>query len=517
MNIKFLFLLFVILHHVNMHILNASASDDEEFLRQSYLQLNVLLAESKPRILIVKNSTGAPITLRMEEIYHRQFTEEDFSTNRDVMVTFHSRYQVLSVAGDTRKRLLPQAFIKPYRVESPENAIRLASSRIISSQEIETIETTRGAHISKISCEPPEKYIYATLSEDKIKLFISNDRLAHTVLSENYAKNLYELAMPRVPSVPFATWFFSTVFPEHALKGQQKSLQTKENFYQKIQRTHQLGSEKIANSALTFFLSPQIPLVTHTFFPTRNTPLLNENQKRWFERSIQTLPKEKGWKHYIWVSVDPDTIKFEDLGGVYGDVEIKNIGELTGVQNHINKLIQNFPQEAAAILKYSALMQYGGVTRSVDTEIIQDITVFNMMFGFYAGLEMESTLMVDSKILGAESQHPTIARALDLAIYHTQAHIENSFNTENLALQRTAPQYLQKINKLSNDQKYHFKYGNGILSIAFHQCGLAKRDMIFDPEVFSPKKKPLTLTPSDASQFLLRPETHVISYVEGLS
>ena len=159
-------------------------------------------------------------------------------------------------------------------------------------------------------------------------------------------------------------------------------------------------------------------------------------------------------------------------------------------------------------MQYALLAVHGGVIRSVNTEIIQDLTPFNKIFSFYAELDASTARVIDIGVMAAAPEHPLIMRALDLARYHTIK----------------TPSYISGIPKsrLFNNAEdraltlYHVKYGSGALSIAFQQHAEARRDMIFSPLTFSPLRTSSDILSYEDQRLDLTPGMYAINYAEVL-
>ncbi len=505
MKIVFLILFYAFFIQLRLEAAEAKAFISEETTENSKLHrsLNDVLAELKLEIIDVENRTNAPVTLKVYDFYHETFDEEDFASELAVLAIFDHRYQVVNTIGraGSEKNSLSQVFIKPYRDKSEKTATVLLSNMTILPGARETIRAIESSYIGRVICEASDKYIFdATFSARKIK---SIER-----------QNLFEMATSNRMIVPFLEYLLTVVFPAHKSTFKDRCF-TIEKFYRKLDEVHRAGLKVFEDRAeipATLF-DLKIPQISHTLVTKRreaSSPFLSENQKKWFMKSINTLPNASGWKHILWVSDAITSISPEDLGDLNDKVEVRSIftSDLPGLSD-IRKLIEmGFDRHACAFLQYAVLAVHGGVIRGINTEIIQDITPICTNFYFCAGLEVNTARMIDSSFLASTPGHPITMRALELAIYHTLR----------------SPEYLSrsKISKLLRggvDKQlayYHIKYGNGVLSLAFQQHGMVERDMIFGPNVFSPSRSTPEITSFDDPRLSLASETYAINYAEDL-
>ena len=495
---------------------NAFISEEAVENLRLHRSLNDVLAELKLEIFDVENRTNAPVTLKVYDFYHEIFDEEDFASGAGILTVFDDRYQVVSSAGRavSGKKTSSQVFIKPYREKSEKTATVLLSSMTILPGAHETIRAIESSYIGRLICEASDKYIFYETSQEREIKFITKQN-PYALLSRDICeKNLFEMATSNEMTVPFLGYLSTVVFPAHKSTFKEPCF-TIEKFYRKLQEAHQAGlqvfEDRAKIPATQFDL--KIPQIIHTLVTKRReegSPFLSENQKKWFMKSIKTLPDASGWKHILWVSGAITSISPEDLGDLNDKVEVRSIFT-SGLPNlsDIRKLIElGLDRHASAFLQYAVLAVHGGVIRGINTEIIQDITPFCASFNFCAGLEVNTARMVDSRFLASTPGHPITMRALELASYHTLR----------------SPAYLSgiKISKLLRgvgDKEladYHIKYGNGVLSLAFQQHGMVERDMIFGPNVFSPLRSTPEITSFDDPRISLTSETYAINYAEGL-
>ncbi len=241
----------------------------------------------------------------------------------------------------------------------------------------------------------------------------------------------------------------SDLFREHKL--------SEEAFQEKTREVYQAGLAVI-NEESTSSAQHKIPLMTHTFLSTKKTAgaaLLSEDQKQWFATSIDALPE---WQHILWVTEDPTSISPEDLGNLAGRVEVRAIDAFSlPCVAEINKLLEfGLNKHASAMFRYAVLAKQGGVVRDLDTEIMQDLTPLNSMFGFYA--DTNSANKIDSRFIGSKAGHQIIRQALKLV----QAHVNRAETKDALMAD------------------YQARYASDPLSVSFHEWGAAGQDMIFN-------------------------------------
>lgn len=508
-NMKFLFLLFGLLHHVN--VLNASISDvNEEGPPVERPKSNIFLTSSKPLQLTINNNTVTPVRVVIENFYHLDFDEEDFSTGAETAVIFDSSY--LLKAG--RGRVIPaingalQVFLKAYRERTEETAIILANYIDIlpgASEIIKAIDTT---YIGKLICETAGKHIVSSngeltfFIEDSFKLLLSRATL------EN---NQFEITMLNANQGPFVNYLFQKVFVDHRatlFPGIRCPKIMRQKFYQKVEDVYQAGLEIIGDQSegSAVYSDFKIPLLTHTVVLREGEgPLFDTNQKRRFLKTIQTLSTASGWRHFVWVNED----SVADLDDILGSVEIKHINS-SGFEHlsEINQLIQSGDTKGAtAFLRYAALKKHGGVSGELSTEIIRNLSAFNAIFDFYAGIGTTDCQLIHSGIIAAKADHPIIERACELSAYHT---IRN-------------PDYLSNLRKsvkgtLSQSQdevQYQIKYNKGVLNLAFYKCATSGKDMVFGPDVFSPKRSSLEIPSFDDPHHVLTSDIYAVDYTEG--
>lgn len=243
----------------------------------------------------------------------------------------------------------------------------------------------------------------------------------------------------------------SDLFREHKL--------TEEAFQEKTCEVYQAGLAVInEESTSSADAQHKIPLMTHTFLSTKKTAgaaLLSEDQKQWFATSIDALPE---WQHILWVTEDPTSISPEDLGNLAGRVEVRAIDAFSlPCVAEINKLLEfGLNKHASAMFRYAVLAKQGGVVRDLDTEIMQDLTPLNSMFGFYA--DTNSANKIDSRFIGSKAGHQIIRQALKLV----QAHVNRAETKDALMAD------------------YQARYASDPLSVSFHEWGAAGQDMIFN-------------------------------------
>lgn len=518
MKIVFLILFYVFFIQLRLEAAEAKAFISGETTENSKLHrsLNDVLTESKLEILDVENRTNTPVTLKVYDFYHETFDEEDFASGAGILTVFDDRYQVVSSAGRTvsGKRTASQVLIKPYREKSEKTATVLLSNMTILPGAHETIRAIESSYVGRLICEASDKYIFYETSPGSTIKFVTEQN-PYALLSRAICeKNLFEMATSNGMIVPFLEYLSTVVFPAHKSTFKERCF-TIEKFYRKLHEVHQAGLQIFEDKAkipATLF-DFKIPQISHTLVTKgreEGSPFLSENQKKWFMKSINTLPNASGWKHILWVSGAITSISPEDLGDLNGKVEVRSIFT-SGLPDlsDIRKLIElGLDRHACAFLQYAVLAVHGGVIRGINTEIIQDITPFCTSFNFCAGLEVNTARMIDSSFLASTPGHPINMRALELARYHTLR----------------APEYLsrRKISKLlrgAADKEladYHIKYGNGVLSLAFQQHGMVERDMIFGPNVFSPSRSTPEITSFDDPRLSLTSETYAINYAEGL-
>lgn len=518
MKILFLILIYAFFTQLRVEAAEAKAFISGETTENLKLHrsLNDVLAESKLEIFDVENRTNTPVTLKVYDFYHETFDEEDFASGGGILTVFDDRYQVVSSAGRalSGKKTASQVLIKPYREKSEKTATVLLSSTTILPGAHETIRAIESSYIGRLICEASDKYIfYETSLEREIKFITKQNPYA--LLSRAICeKNLFEMATSNEMTVPFLEYLSKVVFVAHKSTFKERDFSI-EKFYRKLDEVHQAGlqifEDRAKIPAAQFDL--KIPQISHTLVTKKReegTPFLSENQRRWFMKSINTLPNASGWKHILWVSGAITSISPEDLGDLNGKVEVRSIFA-SGLPDlsDISELIElGLNRHAAAFLQYAVLAVHGGVIRGINTEIIQDITAICTNFHFCAGLEVNTARMIDSGFLASTPCHPITMRALELSRYHTRRPPAYLLGIKSSRLLR------EKADKQLAD--YHIKYGNGVLSLAFQQHGEATRDMIFGPNVFSPLRSAPEITSFDDPRLSLTSETYAINYAEDL-
>jgi hypothetical protein len=418
---------------------------------------------------------------------------------------FDRRYSVVRSGGRHLEKTLSQVFIKPYRERTEATATQLLSYTNILPGSCETIRAVELAYIGKIQCEDSSKHIFCEAVSTGIMKLIARDSVIHSQVP--LPNSLLEIAISSVRTVPFLQYMAANLFKEHRF--------TKEELYQKFNQVRQAGFEILEGKteAAVAALGLKVPQITHTIFAkkrTSGTPLFSENQKRWLKTTTNTLSSLAGWKHFVWVFEDPSSVTVEDLGDAYGAAEVRSFAAVNypGVHDVINLIQSGDNRSANAFLQYALLAMHGGVIRSVNTEIIQDLTPFNKIFSFYAELDASTARVIDAGVMAAAPEHPIIMRSLDLARYHTIK----------------TPTYISGISKsrLLNTPEdraltlYHVKYGSGALSVAFQKYAEARRDMIFSPLTFSPLRTCSDILSYEDSRLALTPGMYAINYAEGL-
>lgn len=508
MNIRFYFLLFVFLIHLNARVfsLTAAVVEEEGVIPWQRGKLDNFLSSAKPEKLTIDNKTLTSITLSVQNFYHPDFDEEDFSLNIDTAVIFSSDYQILRAGrGSVLSGVngAPQVLFKPYRDKTEETAVILMRRINILPGASEIIEGLNSAYIGGLTCETPNKRIVQVLNGE-LK-FIIEDNSRFLLNKADFENN----QIPDTNQGQFLKYLFESVFKEHKVlfKNEPDSLRRK-NFYTKIRRAHEDGMAMIGDQAEapTLLADLKIPQISHSVaIRKRGEPLLSEDQKRWFSKTIQTLPH---WQNILWVVEDPSTIRPEDLGDINGKVEIRNIhasglGHLTEIQNLI-RLGRN--QHAAVFIRYATLSKYGGVARDLNTEIIRDLSLFNRTFDFYAGLGRPITQILHHGIIAAKANHPLINRAHELSAYHTSR----------------SPSYLSNLRRVikasaqqQEEVEYQVKYGKGPLNLAFYGHATPGKDMVFGSNAFSPQRISTEILSSEDPRLVLTSEVYVIDYSEG--
>lgn len=491
-----------------MLLMRAEASEATAFISEETMQnsklrrrFNEVLSRASLRSIVVENRTRSSVTLKVFDFYHYPFVENDFISDVVVIPVFNHRYQILSSTGI----ILSQVFIKPYREKTEATATQLVSYTTIPPGSCDTIRAIELAYIGKIECEDSSKDIFCEAVSTGIMKLIARDSVIHSQVQ--LPNSQLAIAISSKRTVPFLQYMAANLFSAHRFK--------KEDLYQKFNQVQQAGFEILdgKTEATIAALDLKVPQITHTIFAkkrTSGTPLFSENQKRWLKTTTNTLSSLAGWKHFVWVFEDPSSVTVEDLGDAYGTVEVRSIAAVnyTGV-NEVIKLIQSEDNRSAnAFLQYALLAVHGGVIRSVNTEIIQDLIPFNKIFSFYAELDSSTARVIDTGVMAAAPEHPLIMRALDLARYHAIK----------------TPSYISGIPKsrLFNNAEdraltlYHVKYGSGALSIAFQQHAEARRDMIFSPLTFSPLRTSSDILSYEDQRLDLTPGMYAINYAEVL-
>lgn len=281
-----------------------------------------------------------------------------------------------------------------------------------------------------------------------------------------YGKNVFELAKTNKASLPFLDYLLTHVFKAHK-PNFRRGCYSKEDYYQNLHGIHCAGTDLIVNAAEP--VQSPIPKITHTILiKERETdePLLNETQKGSFSKLIKALPVTSGWRHLLWV-LDPGTILPQDLEGVAENTENIELMPIFSMNNScINDLISAGKNDhAIAFLGYEILNTHGGITRTIDKPVNGNIALFCSTFSFLAELDNDTARVIDPSFLASTPHHPIINRALELARYHSDP---------------DKARYCSYLQKLPNDPlaELHVKYGNGPISIAFHQHAVAERDMV---------------------------------------
>lgn len=281
-----------------------------------------------------------------------------------------------------------------------------------------------------------------------------------------YGKNVFELAKTNKASLPFLDYLLTHVFKAHK-SNFRRGCYSKEDYYQNLHGIHCAGTDLIVNAAEP--VQSPIPQITHTILIKEreaDEPLLNEAQKRSFSKLIKALPVTSGWRHLLWV-LDPGVILPQDLEGAAENTENIELMPIFSMNNScINDLISAGKNDhAIAFLGYEILNTHGGITRTIDKPVNGNIALFCSTFSFLAELDNDSARVIDPSFLASTPQHPIINRALELARYHSDP---------------DKARYCSYLQKLPNDPlaEHHVKYGNGPISIAFHQHAVAGRDMI---------------------------------------
>ncbi len=495
-----------------MVLMRAEASDAKAFISEEIMQnsklhrrFNEVLSRASLGSIVVENRTSSAVTLKVYDFYHEPFEEEDFASGTPTLAVFDRRYSVVRSGGRNLEKILSQVFIKPYREKTEVTATQLVSYTTILPGSCETIRAVELAYIGKVECEDSSKHIFCEAVSTGIMKLIARDSVIHSQVP--LPNSLLEIAISSVRTVPFLQYMASTLFKEHRF--------TKEELQQKFSQVQQAGFEILMDKteATIAALDLKVPQITHTIFAKKrvgSTPLVSENQKKWLKTTTNTLSSLAGWKHFVWVFEDPSSVTVEDLGDAYGAVEVRSIAAVSypGLHDVINLIQSGDNRSATAFLQYALLAVHGGVIRSVNTEIIQDLTPFNKIFSFYAELDASTARVIDAGVMAAAPEHPIIMRALDLARYHTIK----------------TPSYIAGIPKsrlLNNAEDraltlYHVKYGSGALSIAFQKYAEASRDMIFSPLTFSPLRTCSDILSYEDPRLALTPGMYAINYAEGL-
>ena len=406
-----------------MLLMRAEASEATAFISEETMQnsklrrrFNEVLSRASLRSIVVENRTSSAVTVKVFDFYHEFFEEEDFTSDTGALAVFDGRYSVVRSGGRNLEKTLSQVFIKPYREKTEATATQLVSYTTILPGSCDTIRAIELAYIGKIECEDSSKDIFCEAVSTGVMKLIARDSVIHSqVLLPN---SQLAIAISSKRTVPFLQYMAANLFSAHRF--------TKEDLYQKFNQVQQTGFEILdgKTEATIATLDLKIPQITHTIFAkkrTSGTPLFSENQKRWLKTTTNTLSSLAGWKHFVWVFEDPSSVTVEDLGDAYGAVEVRSIAAVnyTGV-NEVIKLIQSEDNRSAnAFLQYALLAVHGGVIRSFNTEIIQDLIPFNKIFSFYAELDSSTARVIDTGVMAAAPEHPLIMRALDLARYHT--------------------------------------------------------------------------------------------------
>lgn len=495
-----------------MVLMRAEASEANAFISEETIQnsklhrkFNEVLSQAKLGEIAVENRTRSAVTLKVFDFYHENFEEADFTSGTAVLAVFDHHYKVVRSGGRTFEKALSQVFIKPYREKTAATATQLISHITILPGAHETIHAIELAYIGKVECEDSSKHIFCEAVSTGVMKLIARDTVIHSQVP--LPNSLLKIGISRTITVPFLQYLALTLFKEHRF--------TKEELQQKFSLVQQAGFEilKDKTEATIAALDLKVPQITHTIFAKKrvgSTPLVSENQKKWLKTTTNTLSSLAGWKHFVWVFEDPSSVTVEDLGDAYGAVEVRSIAAVSypGLYEAVNLIRSGDTRSANAFLQYVLLAVHGGVIRSVNTEIIQDLTPFNKIFSFYAELDASTARVIDAGVMAAAPEHPVIMRALDLARYHTIK----------------TPSYISGIPKsrLFNDAEdralamYHVKYGSGALSIAFQKYAEASRDMIFSPLTFSPLRTSSDILSYEDPRLALTPGMYAINYAEGL-
>lgn len=452
------------------------------FAQSSIFSLSGVLEDLKLNELFVDNNTDSPVKLRVSYHFYPDFDEEDFTTQTSSTFLFSSDYEVVS-PGNGKKYAgingCPHVTVAPYRGNCLSNAIVLQKIIEIPT-EGRVIESIKSSYISSLVPEGIRKIVFYKRTEpNQLSLIIDFDEL---LKKEVFERNLYEFLMsPEVQEEQIFRYFIEQVTESHSIFSGGKVTRRKKLF-QKFQDVHTSGLRIIDSVADNVVIpSPfKVPLILHTFLIERpGSDLLSQSQKSYLEQSIGVLSKTEGWRYFVWVNnADFGGVR-ETLGDLTEKIEIKNFTSegFTSLDNISNFLAQGKYNHALSFLKYEVLKKFGGVVRGVDSEIVQNLSCFNQLFSFYAGLGSKISQFVGSEILAACPDHPVIERVLDLARYH---YFQKKENVKYLkGLDPSFP------DSLYTQAEHYIKYGEAPLTIAFYQNAAPGKDMLFDKSVLS--------------------------------
>lgn len=472
------------------------------------LAVNSSLRASKcPKVSMV-NTTGRDIPMDITYFHHAPLAsgEEVIPTllhlpKGVILFGSHSESACLTVTGKPAR----QALVVPSEDRHEHSAQVLHQKLVVPSGKSVLLGNIEDAYIAGIRVEDEQALFSYGIQEERISFQLSDTvRYLHpaTVFYHNFAEVLERDAIkePFKVNTPVADllrrlldFYVSKGAP---LDGIMKRLQLLNTAG--VERLKVLRQGNVSLSDLT------IPMVTHTLLTKRRVPgekLLSDQHKKWYEKTLQSLSPDFGWKHVLWTA-DPTSITESDLGSLWNKVEIRSFDSLASFSHATYFLAQAKDliekgafHHASSIYKYFILFHLGGLTRGLDTEVIQPLTAFHKMFGFYASMNANTNRMLASGFVAARPQHPAIKQAMMITHWHLSQWTEPKTMSEGLC-------------------DYYLGSANAALTVALHRCGDPNTDMVFGPQVLNPLRPSVDCTSFGHASFSLSPATHGIHYAE---
>lgn len=455
-------------------------------------QFNQLLQDKKIEEFTLVNKTNMPVNVGMYSFYHIESRFRNAQKNAPTLFIFSNDNQVVKAKGEAEVGQVPSSRVSVCigQEGSGEPDIILRRMVPLLPNEQQVIRAIERAYIGRVICETLGKQIDFSRIDDRV-LLIEDLQMPLEVTANSFSavhsiepyhftwdSGFFERLINYAGLLPFRDYASLATFAEHKIK--------QDAFYKKMLKVHQSGIDILNARVAGNF---QIPQVIHTLLTRKDTEnnFLNINQKRWLMQSMQNLPVSGGWKHKLWTF---EEVSLEDLGLSGYDVEIVPIVDsCLFCQEFMQELMtKGLIHHASILFQYAVLSNCGGIFRPVDTAIVQDISLLNQGFSFYAGLEVASGRMIAGDFVAAAPGHPVIRETLSL-------------------VQRYIHQYLEK-NMLQNNDK---RFDNVLLSTSFARWGNQGKDMIFAPTVFAPRLACPEIH-SWIDSFGVQAETHAIAY-----